>query len=57
MSEFRASEDALRRLYLGGRERNGLPSDVWSGKDFEGMEIREAEGESPFLRAFPSMRG
>ncbi|GAA6009888.1 hypothetical protein JCM10207_002146 [Rhodosporidiobolus poonsookiae] len=27
MSEFRASEDALRRVYLGGGRRVGLPSD------------------------------
>ncbi|KAK4330871.1 60S ribosomal protein L3 [Rhodotorula toruloides] len=34
MSEFRASEDALRRVYLGGgRQKGGLPSD---GALFEG---------------------
>ncbi|GAA5858078.1 hypothetical protein JCM8547_005644 [Rhodosporidiobolus lusitaniae] len=27
MSQFRASEDALRRMYLGGGRREGLPSD------------------------------
>ncbi|GAA5847605.1 hypothetical protein JCM9279_005321 [Rhodotorula babjevae] len=30
MSEHRASEDALRRVYLGGRRNVGLPSDAWA---------------------------
>ena len=29
MSEWRASEDALRRLYLGGRKEGELPSEGW----------------------------
>ncbi|BGP44147.1 54S ribosomal protein L3 mitochondrial [Rhodotorula kratochvilovae] len=29
MSEWRASEDALRRVYLSGRRSGGLPSDAW----------------------------
>ncbi|GAA5945612.1 hypothetical protein JCM3775_000542, partial [Rhodotorula graminis] len=33
MSEHRASEDALRRVYLGGRRNVGLPSDAWANKD------------------------
>ena len=44
MSEWRASEDALRRLYLGGRNKGGLPSDPFVGKSFEGMSIGESEG-------------
>lgn len=46
MSEWRASEDALRRLYLGGKEKGGLPSDAWvDGKArFEGLKLGEDEG-------------
>ncbi|GAA5833451.1 hypothetical protein JCM11251_003498 [Rhodosporidiobolus azoricus] len=36
MSEFRASEDALRRVYLGGGRREGLPSD--EGEAFKGWK-------------------
>ncbi|GAA5887135.1 hypothetical protein JCM6882_009459 [Rhodosporidiobolus microsporus] len=38
MSEFRASEDALRRVYLGGGRREGLPSDVAAGEEFKGWK-------------------
>lgn len=32
MSEWRASEDALRRVYLGGgRVEGGVPTDAWAG--------------------------
>ena len=48
MSEWRASEDALRRLYLGGRNKGGLPSDTYVGKEFEGISIGESEGSSFF---------
>lgn len=43
MSEWRASEDALRRVYLGGRRNEGLPSDAWAaGEAFNGW--RNASG-------------
>lgn len=46
MSEWRASEDALRRLYLGGRVKSGLPSDTWiQNGQFSGLTIGESEGE------------
>lgn len=52
MSEWRASEDALRRFYLGGERAKGLPSDAWAGvaKAFGGVSVGETEGE--FARAF-----
>lgn len=49
MSEWRASEDALRRWYLGGRVKAGLPSDAWSKGAFEGMQEGLTEGESRLL--------
>lgn len=50
MSEWRASEDALRRWYLArpptAGSSSGLPSDAWVGTvDFKGMAIAETEGE------------
>ncbi|GAA6003891.1 mitochondrial 54S ribosomal protein mL44 MRPL3 [Rhodotorula paludigena] len=45
MSQWRASEDALRRVYLGGKRQDGLPSDAWAeaqGKAFGGW--RNASG-------------
>lgn len=55
MSRWRASEDALRRLYLGGRRGGGLPSDSWieGEKKFEGMGLGEDEGESIVLSLSP----
>ena len=41
MSEWRASEDALRRVYLGGgRLDGGLPTDAWArqGAEFKGWK-------------------
>lgn len=47
MSEWRASEDALRRMYLGGREKSALPSEAWcSGAEFGGLKLGETEGKS-----------
>lgn len=48
MSEWRASEDALRRLYVGGRKAGGLPSAAWGekGEQFNGLVAGETEGES-----------
>ncbi|ORY66815.1 hypothetical protein BCR35DRAFT_282858 [Leucosporidium creatinivorum] len=45
MSEWRASEDALRRMYLGGRVKGDLPSETWvsEGKAFEGVKLGEVE--------------
>lgn len=54
MSEWRASEDALRRFYLGGKKLNngGLPSDAWCDEvvsEFKGIELGESEGLSFFF--------
>lgn len=46
MSEWRASEDALRRMYLGGRVKGELPSEPWvAGTAFEGIQLGDVEGE------------
>lgn len=53
MSEWRASEDALRRLYLGGKGKGGLPSDAWvkGTSGFAGIGDGETEGAFFFLSA------
>lgn len=55
MSEWRASEDALRRLYLGGREKGGLPSDEWVKGASAFVGIKEGETEGAFLRFFSGL--
>lgn len=53
MSEWRASEDALRRMYLGGRVAGELPSEAWMGdkaREFVGVELGEVEGECALPR-------
>lgn len=46
MADWRASEDALRRLYLGGKiGGGGLPSDAWTQKgNFNGIVVGDSEG-------------
>lgn len=51
MSQWRASEDALRRVYLGGGVgidgTSGLPSDTWVEgieSSFKGLAFGEVEG-------------
>lgn len=53
MAEWRASEDALRRVYLGGGRSKGLPSDKSA---FEGWSQGAgfSEGASLSLCLFPT---
>lgn len=47
MSEWRASEDALRRLYIGGGlAPKRLPSDTWidGQAEFDGIRLGDVEG-------------
>lgn len=61
MAEWRASEDALRRSFLGGGRLDvngkGFPSEVWADGKFEGWNggvSKWVEGESLFLFLFPN---
>ena len=56
MSEHRASEDALRRVYLGGRRNVGLPSDAWAeGEGFKGWSNASGWTEGVSLSPSPSL--